>query len=788
MKWTVLTLLLAAGAAQGQLNRSFEFGDLTGYAIHDDANDFVNAVMSSADGVAPSHGSYMLEVVGGGLSQAAAAEIMGMYQSRLSKLYLNLGGDEGYETAGTYTLLIADLPAGDFTFDFMFNGGDIGQSLYLDHVFVVNGAGQFTVLANGLDGEVNSWTEQVVSHPGGKLYFVAANGGDNLFPPYLYIDDTRIIDTDNGSFESQDFNHWTVNDAGAGTTFVTNEFIDGLEAPAGFYYARLPVGNVSQTDAEAILGLESGRLAQLYTDLGGTGNPTAGDYTIISQPFGGACISMEVAFKTPDIGSTASLDHAFAVDSEGNITVLASTIGLDPVPAWEHKSASHSGGEFFIVVANGGNQANNATLYVDDVQEGPPGFDAAAYWDGIEVHENFGGIYNETVGQLIEPAERSLLESLKFYIFEEDDTEPFQFQAFVYEWDGARIVGDALFASEKMWTDAEPGGELVTIDVDGLRLEKYACYVAFLTTTTAPSPHYGHLGRVGDRMPGELLFNGNDEFADLFDGGWLQATFNDLAIEVELTPIFSQVIPEVNQFVEGASLNQFPWNGGGDWRYQQLYAAEQFNAQQGVIDSFAYRVQTIGDAFGPVELDVEIWMGYSDYEPGQLTTTFDDHWSFGKTLVFDGAATLSSAGLGGFDIVVDVNDVFNYDPDAGNLLVEIVFPTEGQPEVPQFDSAGYSFGNGGTPWTDRLFASSADAPTGIIGGDDGHVTRFNFVAEPPAYDPDCNADGQLNILDFVCFQAAFQAGDVEIADCDANGALNILDFVCFQGAFQAACK
>lgn len=51
---------------------------------------------------------------------------------------------------------------------------------------------------------------------------------------------------------------------------------------------------------------------------------------------------------------------------------------------------------------------------------------------------------------------------------------------------------------------------------------------------------------------------------------------------------------------------------------------------------------------------------------------------------------------------------------------------------------------------------------------------------------DCDADGELTILDFVCFQGLFNAGD-PAADCDNNGALNILDFVCFQTAFQAGC-
>jgi hypothetical protein len=51
---------------------------------------------------------------------------------------------------------------------------------------------------------------------------------------------------------------------------------------------------------------------------------------------------------------------------------------------------------------------------------------------------------------------------------------------------------------------------------------------------------------------------------------------------------------------------------------------------------------------------------------------------------------------------------------------------------------------------------------------------------------DCDGNGALNILDFVCYQGLFQSGDPN-ADCDDNGSLNILDFVCFQGAFQDGC-
>jgi hypothetical protein len=51
---------------------------------------------------------------------------------------------------------------------------------------------------------------------------------------------------------------------------------------------------------------------------------------------------------------------------------------------------------------------------------------------------------------------------------------------------------------------------------------------------------------------------------------------------------------------------------------------------------------------------------------------------------------------------------------------------------------------------------------------------------------DCDDSGNLNILDFVCFQGLFTGGNPG-ADCDGNGVLNILDFVCFQGAFTDGC-
>jgi len=93
----------------------------------------------------------------------------------------------------------------------------------------------------------------------------------------------------------------------------------------------------------------------------------------------------------------------------------------------------------------------------------------------------------------------------------------------------------------------------------------------------------------------------------------------------------------------------------------------------------------------------------------------------------------------------------------------------------------------------------AGAPGGEIQGLDewvaysGDNTQLPLVLEvdrpiriQPIDDADCNQDGLLNILDFVCFQALFAAGDPD-ADCNDDGLFNILDFTCFQQAFAAGC-
>ena len=111
--------------------------------------------------------------------------------------------------------------------------------------------------------------------------------------------------------------------------------------------------------------------------------------------------------------------------------------------------------------------------------------------------------------------------------------------------------------------------------------------------------------------------------------------------------------------------------------------------------------------------------------------------------------------------------------------------------------------NGAMPEVDEgpIRIQRADNGTRYFNGDIDEVVLYDRLLEPDEiaehYETllvdapctaDCDGNGVLNILDFVCFQGLFVAGDVR-ADCDRSACadLNILDFVCYQQQFLAGC-
>jgi hypothetical protein len=85
------------------------------------------------------------------------------------------------------------------------------------------------------------------------------------------------------------------------------------------------------------------------------------------------------------------------------------------------------------------------------------------------------------------------------------------------------------------------------------------------------------------------------------------------------------------------------------------------------------------------------------------------------------------------------------------------------------------------------YVISADCHGGCGGSGPGGVSTFNFewsLGAPCA--PDCDANAQLSIDDFICFMTAYSLGEAS-ADCDGDGSLTIDDFICFQTAFALGC-
>lgn len=101
---------------------------------------------------------------------------------------------------------------------------------------------------------------------------------------------------------------------------------------------------------------------------------------------------------------------------------------------------------------------------------------------------------------------------------------------------------------------------------------------------------------------------------------------------------------------------------------------------------------------------------------------------------------------------------------------------------------GLTFDAAGTLWGSRFPEGvyTIDAQTGAAtlrwGGE---YRGLAFVAEGGCY-ADFNADGALDLFDFLAFVAAFNAGGAA-ADCTGDGGLDLFDFSCFVNAFNAGC-
>lgn len=209
----------------------------------------------------------------------------------------------------------------------------------------------------------------------------------------------------------------------------------------------------------------------------------------------------------------------------------------------------------------------------------------------------------------------------------------------------------------------------------------------------------------------------------------------------------SVVVPNTLEFVEGASNNCIPLTGCQNiLRYQQVYASGDFGNLTGTGQVFINRIvfrPDNGGAYPPgTYSDIEIRLsttpalfgpnGQTPIGPDNLFTTFALNIGPDEAVVYRGPLTLESntpgsgaPGPSDFNIVIDLQTPFLYDPALGNLLFEWRNYGGENLFLPQADSVN-DFGDSTSRMFDAFGNGGPEAVTGVA-GTSGLVTQFVFI-------------------------------------------------------------
>ena len=235
-------------------------------------------------------------------------------------------------------------------------------------------------------------------------------------------------------------------------------------------------------------------------------------------------------------------------------------------------------------------------------------------------------------------------------------------------------------------------------------------------------------------------------------------------------------VPGHLETVPGNANNAWPFHigqfGQPSMRYQQVYSASEFSVG-GLIDALRYR-RNVGQSPFSSEIDVQINLGYAATTVDTASPVFADNIGTEYVTVFDGLLDLSSSATGTpnpFDIVIDVDALFDYDPVQGDLLVDIFM--RNSPVTAFFDASG--FGQQSTTTRIFTFPGNVNAPTGIVGrtGADptpfGLVTQFDFAPPEDWYSFTLEAGESATLA-----LTALSGGNVELELYDAAGNLLVV--------------
>lgn len=152
------------------------------------------------------------------------------------------------------------------------------------------------------------------------------------------------------------------------------------------------------------------------------------------------------------------------------------------------------------------------------------------------------------------------------------------------------------------------------------------------------------------------------------------------------------VIPAAKEFVDGNEANAFPFGktavSNNPYRYQQVYNASGFGEQVDpiTIDEIRFRPDGTNQVVTSITIQsIEVRLSTTQVAADQLDNAdFDNNIGPDATLVYSGNLIWPAPEAGDprpFNLPITLSTPFEYDPSAGNLLLEVynlseIFPLE----------------------------------------------------------------------------------------------------------------
>ncbi len=176
-----------------------------------------------------------------------------------------------------------------------------------------------------------------------------------------------------------------------------------------------------------------------------------------------------------------------------------------------------------------------------------------SFWDGRSYVIPFGEPDTATYGQvfMVPNNEDTALSNFSFWVESDNNNPIIDFKPYVYEWDGHKITGSALFEGPVMSTTNASGYQEILVNTGNVNLMPGQKYVAFFSAS----------GLFGDGKDGRatfgaiyqsvypygefVFFNNGNDFAKLYSSNWNCWSWDDLVFRFEFdNPQGRDVVPE----------------------------------------------------------------------------------------------------------------------------------------------------------------------------------------------------------------------------------------------------